>query len=369
MSAFKYQWNQTIDVGTAGLLSKQWTSIRHILSLLVTANACVHVTAYVAVRRSLSTTYTAVVLGLLLRQYVSYQFGVWAVLRCQVPVLGPVSISEKTSFRKVAEPRNLYFKLSDRSEIWQALRQQCCRCACQISKRYNNSKYQSRGFETLRDLPKRRLFGYWDGVLVSLERDDLSPTIKIKQYVCMYGMVCMSMCVYVCANVRACMHLYIYIYISSPGLTRETTCLLQSKSNNMYVCMVWYVCLCVYMFVRTCVHACMHLYIYIYIYIFPVLASLERETTCLLQSKSNNMYVCMVWYVCLCVYMFVRTCVHACMHAFVYISIYACINVWMNGCMCIQDMTKCIPAFLSLFLDTDAFRCLSENSAKWAQAK
>ena len=79
MSAFKYQWNQTIDVGTAGLLSKQWTSIRHILSLLVTANACVHVTAYVAVWRSLSTTYTAVVLGLLLRQYVSYQFGVWAV--------------------------------------------------------------------------------------------------------------------------------------------------------------------------------------------------------------------------------------------------------------------------------------------------
>ena len=78
MSAFKYQWNQTIDVGTAGLLSKQWTSIRHILSLLVTAKACVHVTAYVAVRRSLSTTYTAVVLGLLLRQYVSYQFGVWA---------------------------------------------------------------------------------------------------------------------------------------------------------------------------------------------------------------------------------------------------------------------------------------------------
>ena len=67
-----------LHVGTAGLLSKQWTSIRHILSLLVTANACVHVTAYVAVRRSLSTTYTAVFLGLLLRQYVSYQFGVWA---------------------------------------------------------------------------------------------------------------------------------------------------------------------------------------------------------------------------------------------------------------------------------------------------
>ena len=64
--------------------------------------------------------------------------------------------------RKVSKPRGLYLELSDRSEIWQALRQQCCRCACQISKRYDNLKYQSRGFETLRDLTERRLFGYWD---------------------------------------------------------------------------------------------------------------------------------------------------------------------------------------------------------------
>ena len=83
---------------------------------------------------------------------------------------GPVSISEKTSFvrsRKVSKPRDLYLELSGRSEIWQALRQQCCRCACQISKRYDNLKYQSRGFETLRDLTERRLFGYWDGAQVS----------------------------------------------------------------------------------------------------------------------------------------------------------------------------------------------------------
>ena len=65
--------------------------------------------------------------------------------------------------RKVSKPRDLYLELSDRSEIWQALRQQCCRCACQISKRYGNLKYQSHGFETLRDLTKRRLSGYWDG--------------------------------------------------------------------------------------------------------------------------------------------------------------------------------------------------------------
>ena len=65
--------------------------------------------------------------------------------------------------RKVSKPWDLYLELCDRSEIWQALRQQCCRCACQMSKRYDNLKYQSRGFETLRDLTKRRLFGYWDG--------------------------------------------------------------------------------------------------------------------------------------------------------------------------------------------------------------
>ena len=67
--------------------------------------------------------------------------------------------------REVSKPRDLYLKLSDRSEIWQALRQHCCRCACQISKRYDNLKYQSRGFETSRDLTKRRLIRYWDGAL------------------------------------------------------------------------------------------------------------------------------------------------------------------------------------------------------------
>ena len=70
--------------------------------------------------------------------------------------------------RKVSKPRDLYLELFDRSEIWQALRQQCCRCACQISKRYDSLKYQSRGFETLRDLTKRRLFGYWDGSQIEL---------------------------------------------------------------------------------------------------------------------------------------------------------------------------------------------------------
>ena len=66
---------------------------------------------------------------------------------------------------KVSKPRDWYFKLSYGFEIWQAHRQHCCRSACQISERSGNSKYKSRGFETLRDLTERRLFGYWDRAL------------------------------------------------------------------------------------------------------------------------------------------------------------------------------------------------------------
>ena len=68
--------------------------------------------------------------------------------------------------RKVSKPRDWYFKLSYRFQIWQAHRQHCCRSACQIPERSDNYKYKSRGFETLRDLTEIRLFGYWDGALV-----------------------------------------------------------------------------------------------------------------------------------------------------------------------------------------------------------
>ena len=65
---------------------------------------------------------------------------------------------------EVSKPRDWYFQLSYRFEIWQAHRQQCCRSACQISERSDNSKYKSRGFETSRDLTIRRHFWYWNGV-------------------------------------------------------------------------------------------------------------------------------------------------------------------------------------------------------------
>ena len=67
--------------------------------------------------------------------------------------------------RKVSKPRDWYFKWSYRFEMWQAHRQHCCRSACQISERSDNSNYKSRGFETSRDLTERRIFGYWDGAL------------------------------------------------------------------------------------------------------------------------------------------------------------------------------------------------------------
>ena len=39
---------------------------------------------------------------------------------------------------KVSKPRDLHLELYDRSEIWQPPRQQCCGCASQIPKRYDN---------------------------------------------------------------------------------------------------------------------------------------------------------------------------------------------------------------------------------------
>ena len=77
--------------------------------------------------------------------------------------------------RKVSKPRDWYFKLSYRFEIWQAHRQHCCRSACQISERSDNSKYKSRGFETLRDLTERHLFGYWDGAQMAWNTTALAP--------------------------------------------------------------------------------------------------------------------------------------------------------------------------------------------------
>ena len=69
----------------------------------------------------------------------------------------------------VSKPRDSYLELSDRYEIWQASRQYCCRCACQISKESNNLNYQSRVFATSWNLMLRHLVGYWNVALVYTE--------------------------------------------------------------------------------------------------------------------------------------------------------------------------------------------------------
>ena len=68
---------------------------------------------------------------------------------------------------EVSKPRDLCLALSDCSEIWQTHRQQYCRGTCQLSKRCDNSNYQSRSFETSRVLMIRRLIRYCNGTLLS----------------------------------------------------------------------------------------------------------------------------------------------------------------------------------------------------------
>ena len=123
--------------------------------------------------------------------------------------------------RKVSKPRDLYLELSDRYEIWQALRQQCCRCACQISKRYDNLKCQSRGFETLRDLTERRLFRYRDGAQV--------PRADI-----------------ICGVLLLVPALDRFFWHNTPSLSLELNGLVQSMRSRSYPLIAAYCMLCVH---------------------------------------------------------------------------------------------------------------------------
>ena len=74
---------------------------------------------------------------------------------------GLSSLSGRTSCRQiscrqVSKPRDWMLKWSCCSDIWQAYRQCCCRCACKISERVEKSKPEYRGFDTSRDLVVRR---------------------------------------------------------------------------------------------------------------------------------------------------------------------------------------------------------------------
>ena len=122
------------------------------------------------IRRSYDRLISTMRFALLVRWRLYVESGS-SMLTLLVLKLGPVSISEKTSYRMISwslEVARFVFRIV--RSLWNltgtsAAVLPMCRCACQISKRYDNLKDQSRGFETLRDLTKRRLFGYWDGAL------------------------------------------------------------------------------------------------------------------------------------------------------------------------------------------------------------
>ena len=65
---------------------------------------------------------------------------------------------------KVSKPWDSYSKLYHRSGISQAPRERCCRCACQISKRYEHFKTRSRAFDTLRNLMIRQILKQGPGI-------------------------------------------------------------------------------------------------------------------------------------------------------------------------------------------------------------
>ena len=78
----------------------------------------------------------------------------------EITIHGICSLNGRTSYRRISrslEAVRLGLVFFNRSEIWQAHRQQRCRDACQISERYNHYNTQSRSFDTLRDLPVKRL--------------------------------------------------------------------------------------------------------------------------------------------------------------------------------------------------------------------
>ena len=77
--------------------------------------------------------------------------------------------------------RELGLAFSNRSDIWQAPRQQCCRDACQHSERYDDYDLLSRGFETSRDLAVRRLTAQWIEALDLGEIEQFQTTTELEQ--------------------------------------------------------------------------------------------------------------------------------------------------------------------------------------------
>ena len=103
--------------------------------------------------------------------YLTYSL-LWLLMARESKNQGPVSIYDKTPYRKVSwnlEAVRLAVWIIASLQIWEAPPQNCCGGTCQISVRSDYSKYKSRGFGA-----SRRIV-YWNGVLgVSSHNIDLA---------------------------------------------------------------------------------------------------------------------------------------------------------------------------------------------------
>ena len=90
--------------------------------------------------------------------------GVWGVHN-----QGLHSLNGWTSYHKILqslEAARFSSDFSNRSEIWKAHRQHCCRDTCKVLEWYDHYNTQSRYFETSRNLAVRRLTAWWIEALI-----------------------------------------------------------------------------------------------------------------------------------------------------------------------------------------------------------
>ena len=161
-SVFRHPWvwfSATVDINLLPLFTIHFPIV------------ILHLSVIVSTSRSPVSIYSAS-LGLTLGSSISSKASNFTWYQSKQPdpttCLGPVSIANKTSHFKILsslESQDLYLELYYCSQISQAHRQLCWRCACQISKWCYNLNYQSRSFGASRDLMIRLLIGHWNRAL------------------------------------------------------------------------------------------------------------------------------------------------------------------------------------------------------------
>ena len=114
---------------------------------------------------------------------------------------GLYPLSERTftaKSREVSKPRDSGLDFFNRSEMWQAPRQERRRDACQISERNDLYDFQSRDFETSRDLVVRRLTASWIGRGIKNTK-----TQSLFRVICLKWLWVVSFCCKYCFNALA----------------------------------------------------------------------------------------------------------------------------------------------------------------------